>query len=159
MSKRGKWLCATVSISVAAVAVVMLARPAERRTPLDRVLAQQSTLAAPARAALQDLRLLGAVQFTFHSSRHRFGSVEELKNEDFLDPQWPRSAAGGYRITCEEGTTSAQAPPGYLCYADPPSGSGPFFRLDPSQAVRYAHGRRPDDASPVFGFTQEVKQR
>ncbi|MBI4877560.1 MAG: hypothetical protein HY822_23260 [Acidobacteria bacterium] len=156
MSKRGKWLGAIMIISVSALALAVLARPAKRQTPLDRVLAQQSSLAAPARSALQDLRLLGAVQFSFHSSRHRFGSIEELKKDGFLDPKWPRSSAGAYRIGCEEGQTSAQAPPGFLCYADPPPGGGPYFRLDPSQAVRYAPDRRPNDSSPIFGFTQEA---
>lgn len=116
------------------------------RSPAEQVLRRQQPLPREAVVALQDLRLAAAVELTHFTAKGRYGSIDELKSAGFLDPAWPRSDPGSYRVTCgpDEGNQ------GFVCYADPHSPQSIHFRIDATQALRQKRGQRPDAGSPVF---------
>ncbi len=101
----------------------------------------------PARSrptAVQELRLIAAVELAFHASTGRYGEPAELQKAGYLDPQWPRSQGGGHTISCEIAAAGA----GFACYADPVRPGGqPYLRVDATQAVRREADRRPGAAS------------
>ena len=139
-------LLATVTLA----AWLLASRPQPvRSAALERVFQAQSKLPPEAVRALQDLRLVAAVQAAYFTARGRHGAVDELKQAGYLDPAWPR--AGAYRVTC----AGPPEPSGFVCFADPAPPLSTYFRVDVTQAVRYASGHRPDGRSPVFGIPQE----
>lgn len=102
-------------------------------------------LSVEATEALQALRLMGAVQITRFSTVGGYGTVEELKKAELLDPQWPRVSAEAYRVEC------ASDKERFVCYADALRAGDPWFRIDDSQKVRTEPGRRPTSTSPMGG--------
>ena len=135
---------------VTLAAWVLASRPQPARSAaMERIFQAQSKLPPEAVRALQDLRLVAAVQAAYFTARSRYGSVDELKQAGYLDPAWPR--ADTYRVTC----AGPPEPSGFVCFADPAPPQLVYFRVDATQAVRYASGHRPDGGSPVFGIPQE----
>jgi hypothetical protein len=117
---------------------------------VERALQAQRELPREAVRALQDLRLVAAVQLSYKSAKGRFGSVEELQSAGFLDPKWPR-ARNAYQVSCGP-EPHGQA---FTCFADPLPPHRIYFRIDATQAVRYETGRRPNGSSPIFGLSRE----
>jgi len=109
-------------------------------------LAKQRALPRAEVGAIQDLRLAAAVELAYFSANGRYANPEDLKKAGFLDPAWPRSDAGTYRVGC---TMDEQAR-GFACYAAPVHPEATHYLVDSTQVVRYAQGRRPDRGSPVF---------
>lgn len=150
----------SVAISLLALAVAatgaLLLRPSpppHRLSPMEKILRAQQELPAPALRALQDLRVVASVQITHFTEKQRYGSVQELKSGKYLDPNWPSAEPGAYKISCNVEPER----PYFVCLADAVSRQGLFFRVDPSQAVRYRRGSRPEAGSPVFGISKETQ--
>lgn len=114
--------------------------------PFEQALAKQRSLSPPEVAALQDLRLLAAVQNAQFSKSGSFLSPDQLKSAGLLDPAWPRSSPANYRIEF----TVAPAGASFEAYADPVDHKLSFFRIDESQVVRTNRQRRPTADSAAF---------
>ena len=109
-------------------------------------LIKQHTLPRAEVGALQDLRLVAAVELAYFNAKGRYADPGDLKKAGYLDPAWPRSDAGAYQVGC---TLDEQAR-GFACYAEPVHSEATHYVVDSTQVVRHARGRRPDSSSPVF---------
>ena len=107
--------------------------------------ARPAGMSMEATEAVQALRLMGAVQITRFSTAGGYGTVEELKKAEMLDPQWPRVNAEAYLVACEAEKER------FVCYADALRVGDPWFRIDDTQKVRTEPGRRPTATSPMGG--------
>ena len=107
-------------------------------------LAQPSVPAESVRA-VQDLRLVAAVELAWAAGGAPFAPPDRLKAAGYLDPKWPRSDPRAYRLTCE-----VEAARAFTCFADSLSASRAHFRIDAAQTVRFERGRRPDGRSPIY---------
>ncbi|MBI3693834.1 MAG: hypothetical protein HY238_03205 [Acidobacteria bacterium] len=146
-SKRGLVLLGTaVALFISGVAISITATHPFPPTMLDRALQRQRDLPPDAVQALQDLRLVAAVEIAYFSLKGRYASTDELKSAGYLDPLWPRSNPKSYRVSC--GPVGDLT--GFLCFADRLSPRLPFFRIDATQVVRHRRNERPDGNSPVF---------
>lgn len=99
-------------------------------------------------AAVQALRLFGAVEITHFSRSQGYATPAELKKARLLDPQWPRVSPRHYRVACQVAAGRA----GFVCFADPLQG-GPWLRIDDSQKLRTESGKRPSANSPLLRFS------
>ncbi len=151
MKKRILIVCFSVlAVAVAAVAIFPAREPAMQLPEgVRNVLEAQQRLPAEEVQALQDLRLLAAVQSAYFNTQGAYGTPEELIAGGVLDPQWPRTSPEAYTISCQVFEERL----GFACYADPVAPFTTYYSVNPSQAVRLAKGRRPDDSSPAFGST------
>ncbi len=134
------------SLLMIAAAILSLAQKPAHLSAMDRALRAQSVLPVDALQALQDLRLVAAVEIAYFNSHRRYAAPADLKAAGYLDPLWPRSKPEAYRISCN----LAGDRPGFDCYADPVPPFTICFRIDATQIVRQSQGRRPDWDSPVF---------
>lgn len=114
--------------------------------PFQKAIEKQRKLPAAEITALQDLRLLGAVQTTYFSRKQSYATAPELKAAGFLDPAWPRSAPAVYSIEIKLGNQGSS----FEVFADPAAQGLGYYRLDESQVVRTEPGGRPSAASPSF---------
>ncbi len=147
-------------IAVAAVATAGLwprgeTREAEQAPPshLMRVLEAQSDLPPESVVALQDLRLMAAVQMAHYSAKGGFESPQNLKELEYLDPQWPRVDPEAYTVACELNQDGAA----FICYADPVKAGMDWYMADSTQAVRWSADARPTPRSAVFGLDDKEK--
>jgi prepilin-type N-terminal cleavage/methylation domain-containing protein len=116
----------------------------------------QSRVRANEAAAIENLRVISAAQFSYHAAKATFGGFAELASEvdgagtGFLDPSWHEGVVKtGYAFTLAAANADA-----FECYADPvlPGSSGVrFFRVDASGIVRFSHTARPDASAPAIG--------
>ena len=118
---------------------------------LARLLEAQRELPEESVAALQDLRLVAAVQLTHFSERGGYRTPEELQQEGYLDPEWPRTGAESYRVGCE----LMQEGAAFVCFADALNSELDWYMTDSTQALRWAKDARPTAQSPVFGVSEE----
>ncbi|MBI3684682.1 MAG: hypothetical protein HY235_30295 [Acidobacteria bacterium] len=135
-------------VLIIATAVVSFAVSRTRQkplTPLEQAIAKQRRLPPDSVIALQDLRLLGAVEMSFFSAKGRYATPEELKKAGYLDQLWPRSNSQNYRLSFHSQQHGA-----FVTHAEPAGSNHDFFRIDQTQAIRYERNHRPDVRSPVF---------
>jgi len=151
-SPRWRWALVILSGSALAVAGTYLgwrhsatASPSGHKRVIP-ALAKQRTLPRAEVGAIQDLRLIAAVELAYFNAKGRYSNPGDLKKSGYLDPAWPRSAAGAYKVGC----TLDEQVRGFACYAEPVHPEATHYVVDSTQVVRYAQGRRPDINSPVF---------
>ncbi len=118
---------------------------------LAELLEAQQALPGASVAALQDLRLVAAVQLTYFTEKGRYETPEKLQQDAYLDPEWPRSPAESYRVHCVIKLEGAA----FVCFADALEPELDWYMTDSTQAVRRAAGARPTAQSPVFGVGEE----
>lgn len=152
-TKRVAILVAVVSLALAGVLMSRSFRRPPPARPIDRVLRSQRDLPLQSLRALQDLRVFGSVQLTYFMEKRRFGSVEELQRGGYLSPRWPAVLPDAYKISCEVAADSQS----FVCFADAVDHGQVSFRVDPSQAIRFRRGQRPDNNSQIFGISEEIR--
>ena len=123
----------------------------EPPSQLARMLEAQASLPEASVAALQDLRLVAAVQLTYFSEKGGYVSPAKLREGGYLDPEWPRTPAASYRVSCEVMHEGAA----FVCFADALEPELDWFMTDSTQTVRWAGAARPTARSPVFGVSEE----
>ena len=118
---------------------------------LAKLLAEQEKLPAESVAALQDLRLVAAVQLTHFNEKGGFQTPQQLQRDGYLDPEWPRSPDKAYRVNCEMKQEGAA----FVCFADALEPELDWYMTDSSQTIRWADSARPTARSPIFGVGEE----
>ena len=118
---------------------------------LAKLLAEQEKLPPESLAALQDLRLVAAVQLTHFTERGGYLTPQQLQQDGYLDPEWPRAPAEAYNVNCELRQEGAA----FVCFADALETELDWYRTDSSQTIRWSADGRPTDRSPVFGVGEE----
>jgi len=126
--------------------------PGMHLTPqVAEMLRAQQELPVESVAALQDLRLAASVQMAYSMEKGGYAEPLKLKEEGYLDPQWPRAEAQAYSVFCELGAGRRS----FDCFADARKAGLPSFAVDASQAVRWSLEGRPGSRSNVFGVKEE----
>ena len=148
---RWGWLILVICSVTFTLSSLRYIRPSQEPSPRLRVdpalqqhLQLTQSLPAPLRTAVQDLRLIAAVELTFLTERGRYASPEQLKEAGYLDPNWPRAAAFGYQISCQFDLDR----PWYTCFALPPKQGELYLRTDPTQVIRANRLGKPSPADP-----------
>lgn len=118
----------------------------EASQPFQAAIEKQRKLPAAEITALQDLRLLGAVQSTYFSRKQRYATPDDLKTAGFLDAGWPRSAVTAYKLVLKLGDNGER----FEIFADPVEQGLGYYRIDETQVVRTERQRRPTPSSAVF---------
>ncbi len=119
---------------------------AKTALPMERAIEKQRQLTAREVAALQDLRLIAAVQTVHYSRNRRYATPEALKAAGMLDSAWPRSAPSAYQVQVELTKTADT----FEVFADPVEQGLGFYRIDETQVVRTERTHRPTRSSSVF---------
>lgn len=97
--------------------------------------------------AVQDLRLVAAVEMAYHTAYGRYASPEELKASGFLAAGWPFSDPSHYRISCDLQSSESSS---FVCYAEPVDHENPYLRIDEAQSVRVRFRERPGPDAPLL---------
>jgi len=107
-------------------------------------------------SAIGNLRVIGAAQVTYNTSRYTYGNFEDLTEEPggpgtgALSTQWSDGReSSGYVYHMLDIT-----PTNFVCYADPVADGVTgtrYFRVDASGLVRYDLFQRPDGEGPIVG--------
>ena len=120
---------------------------------LAKLLEAQEKLPNSSVMALQDLRLVAAVQMTYFSEKGTYETPQKLQAEGYLDPEWPRTPAGSYRINCE----LRQEGSAFVCFADALGPGLDWYMTDSAQTVYWSPDSRPTVQSPMFGVGEEER--
>lgn len=112
-----------------------------------RVLEAQSKLPPESVSALQDLRLIAAVEMAHFTQEGGYAGPEKLQADGYLDPQWPRAESSTYHVDCD----FSEERVAFVCYADGLQPEAEWYMVDSTQVVRWERSRRPTARSPIFG--------